>query len=81
MITEIIPTNNFELFVTTDDGQSGTFDVKPYLQAEAFAPLKNPREFNRVNNGKYFVSWACGADLSIDTIRARWTPTEQNGQK
>lgn len=81
MITEIVAKSDFELFVKTDDGQSGTFDVKPYLHAEAFAPLKNPREFGRVNNGKYFVSWACGADLSIDTILARWKPTAPNGRK
>ena len=26
----------------------------------------------KVFNGGYFVKWACGADLSADTIEARW---------
>ena len=25
-----------------------------------------------ISNGRYFVEWACGADLSADTIEARW---------
>jgi hypothetical protein len=29
-------------------------------------------EFQKVTHGGYFVEWACGADLSVDTIEARW---------
>lgn len=71
-IAEIIPKNNYVLYIKAEDGDAGLFDVKPYLDAEAFAPLKDKSEFERVRNGKYFVEWACGADLSADTIRARW---------
>ena len=27
-------------------------------------------EFKKIHNGRYFVEWACGADLSADTIEA-----------
>jgi Protein of unknown function (DUF2442) len=74
-IVEIIPKENHMLYIRTEDGQSGLFDVSPYLESEAFAPLKNSNEFNRVRNGKYFIEWDCGADLSADTIEARWIPT------
>lgn len=58
------------LQVTTDDGRIGTFDVSPYLHLEAFSELINIDEFMKIKNGKYFVEWECGADLSSDTIEA-----------
>ncbi|VAX37859.1 hypothetical protein MNBD_UNCLBAC01-1683 [hydrothermal vent metagenome] len=64
------PKSNFILHITTDDGFKGVFDVKPYLELEAFCELKNQDEFKKVMNGKYFIEWDCGADLSADTIEA-----------
>jgi hypothetical protein len=60
------------LAIVADDGRHGVFDVRPYLEDEAFEPLRDPAEFARVTNGGYYVEWACGADLSADTIEARW---------
>lgn len=73
-IAEVIPKEDHLLYVKADDGQAGLFDVTPFLESEAFAPLKNRKEFERVHNGRYFVEWECGADLSADTIQARWRP-------
>ena len=71
-IVEIFPKENHLLYIKADDGQAGLFDVTPYLESEAFAPLKDRKEFERIHNGRYFVEWECGADLSADTIQARW---------
>lgn len=71
-IAEIIPKDNYVLYVKTEDGKTGFFDIKPYLDAEVFSPLKDKAEFERIHNGKYFIEWDCGADLSADTIQARW---------
>ena len=71
-IAEVIPKENFTLHIRSEDGETGTFDVRPYLESEVFAPLKDRNEFERVHNGKYFIEWDCGADLSADTIQARW---------
>jgi len=71
-IAEITPKGDHLLYVKSDDGRVGLFDVSPFLQSEAFEPLKHREEFERVPNGRYFVAWACGADLSADTIEARW---------
>ena len=76
-ILEVIPKDNHELHVRTEDGSTGIFDVKPYLNSEAFIPLKNKYEFEKIHNGKYFIEWDCGADLSTDTILARWIPFEK----
>lgn len=71
-IAEILPGDDHILYVLADDGEAGSFDLNPYLNSEAFAPLRNRDEFERVRNGGYFVEWECGADLSADTIAARW---------
>ena len=60
------------LSVASDDCRVGDFDISPYLEYEAFQPLKDFAEFQKVFNGGYFVEWDCGADLSSDTIEARW---------
>ncbi len=71
-IIELHPQPNWILSVVANDGRIGYFDVSPYLKYEAFEELKNFREFMKITNGGYFVEWECGADLSADTIEARW---------
>lgn len=74
-IVEVMPQPDWVLAIVADDGRMGTFDVRPYLEYEAFEALKNPAEFLQIANGGYFVEWACGADLSADTLEAHWQVT------
>ncbi len=76
-ITEVVPKGDGTLYIKTDEGKAGLFDVNPYFESEAFAPLKDSREFARIHNGGYYIEWDCGADLSLDTIEARWIPDAQ----
>jgi hypothetical protein len=71
-IMQVYPQSNWILSIVAEDGRVGQFDVRPYLTDEAFEDLRRPSEFVKVFNGGYFVVWACGADLSADTIEARW---------
>lgn len=71
-IVDVKPNDNYVLQITADDGRIGTFDVAPYLEYEVFAALKNKNEFIQIINGGYFIEWDCGADLSADTIEAKW---------
>jgi len=71
-IAELRPQPNWVLSIVADDGRVGSFDVSPYLGYEAFEDLRDHSEFVKVVNGGYFVEWDCGADLSTDTIEARW---------
>ncbi len=71
-IVEVYPQPNWTLSIVADDGRIGDFDVSPYLDDEAFAELNDPAEFMKVSNGGYFIEWDSGADLSADTIEARW---------
>ncbi len=71
-IAELQAEPNWVLSIVSDDGRIGRFDVSPYLQYEAFWAFQDEPEFAKVINGGYFVEWSCGADLSADTIEARW---------
>ena len=42
------------------------------IAEEAFEALRDEKEFFDIVNGGYFVEWGCRADLSADTIEARW---------
>ena len=70
-IIELTPQTDWKLMVVADDGRTGMFDVRPYLQYEAFEELKDSNAFTKFTNRGYFVEWECGADLSSDTIDAR----------
>jgi len=71
-IAEVHPQPDWVQCIVADDGRIGHFDVSPYLKYEAFEELVSYSEFMKVANGRYFVEWDCGADLSADTIEAKW---------
>jgi hypothetical protein len=73
-IANVKPLDDLSLLITASDGMVGLFDMKPYLDYEAFEALKEHSEFRKVRNGGYFIEWDCGADLSADTIEAKLLP-------
>jgi hypothetical protein len=77
IITDLHTQPDWKLSIIAEDGRAGIFDVSPYLKYEAFEPLKDQTEFSKVLNGKYFIEWDCGADLSADTIKAQWQVNAQ----
>jgi hypothetical protein len=71
-IVKIQTNPDYTLQIVAHDGRVGIFDVRPYLQYEAFSELKDKKQFVQISNGGYFIEWDCGADLSADTIEALW---------
>jgi hypothetical protein len=69
-IAKIKPNQDYTIHIVTEDGKTGIFDVSPYLELESFTELKKQDAFQKVINGRYFIEWDCGADLSADTIEA-----------
>jgi len=69
-IVEVKPNSDYTIQIIAADGRSGIFDVRPYLDFEAFSALKKKDAFVKIINGGYFIEWDCGADLSADTIEA-----------
>jgi len=71
-IAKVTSREDGTLHIIAEDGRFGTFDVRPYLESAGFLPLKDWAEFSQVRSGGYYIEWRCGADLSADTIEARW---------
>lgn len=71
IIQEVKPLEAGILQVIAEDGRAGTVDVSPYLDSPAFTPWKSWDAFVQIRNGKYYVEWTCGADLSADTLEAK----------
>jgi len=78
-IIEVNPNPDYTLLIVSDDGRTGVFDVNPYLNYKAFNDLRNLTAFMQISNGGYFIEWDCGADLSADTIEARWVVSKEKG--
>ena len=77
-IATVSPQPDWRLSIVATDGRIGIFDVRPYLNYEAFEALRDCTEFQKVSNGGYFIEWDCGADLSADTIEAHWQVASQS---
>ncbi len=62
--------SDFRLECLFNDGSRKIADIKPYLSAEAFKPLADPRIFSSMlSNQGYFVEWKnYDVDLSADTL-------------
>jgi hypothetical protein len=69
-ITDIKVLNDFRLECIFSDGTRKIADIKPYLSAEAFKPLSDPRIFSSMlSNRGYFIEWKdYDVDLSADTL-------------
>ena len=69
-ITDIKPLINYRLECLFSDGTKRIADIKPFLDKEAFRPLKDPNVFaSALVNGGYFVEWKnYEIDLSADTL-------------
>lgn len=76
IINEVIPLENYTLKIVSEAGLTAIFNIKPYLDYEAFQPLKQISKFMKISNGGYFVEWDCGADLSADTLEAKMITEE-----
>ena len=46
-IVKVEPKQNYQLLVHAENGLTGVFDVSPYLEAEAFLALREPKTIRR----------------------------------
>jgi hypothetical protein len=61
--------SDYKLDCLFEGGVHKIADIKPWLQSEAFKPLKDFTIFNRVENRNYYVAWLNEeVDLTADTL-------------
>lgn len=65
---EVKPLENYILEIKFSNGEIRRFDVKPYLNHNAFEQLKEIDIFNSVKIAGLSVEWENGADICPDEL-------------
>lgn len=64
------------IYVETEGGRKGVFDMKPYLDRGVFRELKDVHYFNQVGVVLGAVTWPHAQDIAPETLLAEMAPVE-----
>ena len=67
-VCTVNPGLDFTLELSFTNGETGVFDVKPYLGTGLFKELTDPALFNSVKPFLGSIQWQNGLDLCPDTL-------------
>ncbi len=67
-VINVTPENGYKLNLKFDNGETGLFDVKPYIKGSWFGELKNISYFKTVRSNGFNVEWANGQDICPDDL-------------
>ena len=76
-IVKVQPLPDYCIYVQTEDGRQGVFDMKPYLERGVFKELKDVHYFNQVGILFGAVTWPHDQDIAPETLLAGLTPLAQ----
>ena len=62
------PKSDYKIYVETEDGRKGIFDMSPYLERGMFRELKDINYFNQVGVLLGAVTWPNEQDISPETL-------------
>jgi len=65
---EVKSLDNYLLYITFDNGENETFDVKPLISGNWFGELENKNIFNTVKISGNTVEWINGQDVCPDDL-------------
>ena len=75
-VTEVTPTEDFQLLLTFADGSKKVYDMTPHLEWEVFRPLRNPVLFMTAHVGGYTVVWNDDLDIAPEELYENGVPVE-----
>lgn len=67
-VKKVVPKDNYLLLIVFDSGESGTLDMKPFLEFGIFRKLRDPAAFERVRVSFDTVEWDLGIDLDPEFV-------------
>jgi len=70
-VKEVVPRDDYSLFVVFDNGENGILDMKPILDFGVFRRIKDYETFRRVRVSFDTIEWDCGVDLDPEFIYAK----------
>ena len=73
-VTSVKPLPDYRLYLETQGGKKGVFDMKPYLDRGIFKELHDVHYFNQVGIVMGAVTWPNEQDIAPETILAELQP-------
>ena len=73
-VKSVKPLSNYRLYLEIQDGRTGIFDLRPYLNRGVFRELRNINYFNQVGILFGAVTWPHDQDIAPDTLLAEMQP-------
>ena len=70
-VKEVVPRDDYTLFVVFENGENGILDMKPILDFGVFRRIKDYEAFMRVRVAFDTIEWDCGVDLDPEFIYAK----------
>lgn len=67
-VKEVIPSNNYQLVLTFENGEKRRLDMQPYLDNGIFKELKDISIFNTVKISFDTIEWDNEADLDPEFL-------------
>jgi Protein of unknown function (DUF2442) len=64
----VYPLSDYRIYVEIEDGRSGIFDLKPYLDLGVFRELREVGYFNQVRIVLGAVTWPNDQDIAPETL-------------
>ena len=68
------PLSDYRIYVEVEDGRTGIFDLKPYLDHGVFKELRDTAYFNQVGIVFGAVTWPNQQDIAPETLLAELIP-------
>ncbi len=67
-VSSVEPKENYNLFITFENGEQGIFDCMPLLEKPVYKPLKNKSFFNTVKMKYGATTWNDQIDISPEHL-------------
>ena len=67
-VVEAVANDNYEIFLTFDNGEHRKFDARPLLEYKIFSPLKDIDFFKSVKVDFGTIVWSDDVDYCPDTL-------------
>ena len=76
-IVKVTPGKNYVLSILFDNGESGTLDMKKFLDFGVFKRLKDHNAFKKVRVSFDTIEWESGVDLDPEFVYEECKATAQ----
>ena len=76
-VTKVVPSEDFTLAITFDNGEKGVLDMMPYLGFGVFRRIAEYEQFKTVRVSFDTIEWNQGVDLDPEFVYAQVRKTER----